>query len=53
MGVQQADQDEVDEEALDSVLALGEVAVIEERPDDRDVVGQLPRARRWLTGEAD
>ena len=53
MGVQHADQDEVDEEALDSVLALGQVAVVEVRADDRDVVGQVPRARRGLTGEAD
>jgi hypothetical protein len=30
MGVQQTDQDEVDEEALDSVLALGHVAEVEE-----------------------
>ena len=53
VGVQHADQDEVDEEALDPVLALGQVAVVEVRADDRDVVGQVPRARRRLTGEAD
>ena len=52
MGVQQADQDEVDEEALDAVLALGQVAVVEIGADDRDVVGQVPRARRRLAGEA-
>jgi hypothetical protein len=46
MRVQHADQDQVDEKALDSVLALRQVAVVEIRPDDGDVVSQVPRARR-------
>jgi hypothetical protein len=53
MGIEHADQDEVDEEAFDPVLALGQVAVVEVGADDRDVVGPVPRARRWPTGEAD
>ena len=53
MGVQHADQDEVDEEALDPVLPLGQFAVVDVRVGDRDVVGQVPRAWRGMTGEAD
>src|SRR5688572_9651807 len=51
MGVQQADQDEVDEEPLDSVLALGQVAMVEVRGHDGDVVGPVPRARGGLSRE--
>jgi hypothetical protein len=53
MGVEHADQDEVDEEALDAVLALGQLTVVEIGPDDRHVVGDVPRTRRGVTGEAD
>jgi hypothetical protein len=45
MGVEHADQDQVDEKALDSVLTLGKVAMVDVRPDDRHVVGQVPRQR--------
>jgi hypothetical protein len=45
VGVEQPDQDEVDEEALDPVLPLGEVAVVEVGRHDGDVVGQVPRTR--------
>jgi hypothetical protein len=53
MRVQHPDQDEVEEEALDPVLLLGQVTVVEEGADDRDVVSQVPRTRRRLEGEPD
>jgi hypothetical protein len=44
LDVEQADQNEVDEEALDPVLAFRQVVVVDVRGDDGDVVGQVPRA---------
>ena len=49
--IEHTGEDDVQEKALDSVLAGGEVTMVEVRRDDAGVVCAVPRSRRRLSDE--
>ena len=49
--IEHTGEDHVQEKALDSVLAGGEVTMVEVRRDEAGVVWAVPRSRRRLSDE--
>ena len=53
MRIQHANQDHVEEEALDPAFGARQLLVLEVRGDDADVVGAVPAPGRWTSDELD